>query len=206
MAHFSNSQFLMEPEDSKTITVKVILAGNHEAGKTMFLMKWKDPDSQIIPQPTIATQLVCQTVDIDGIQIKMQLWDTAGQEAYRSITVPYFRSCKGVFLVFDLTNRQSFEDLDYWLELIHENTHSNPYIVLIANKNDLPDQVVTIEEIDKFCKEKELAYFMVSAKTGENVVNAGKHMANRLTTKRSQIVETIQLDSNKPPENNDDCC
>lgn len=195
----------MEYEQNQVVTLKVILAGDHQAGKTMFLMRWKESDSQIIPQPTIATQLVCQTLDVGGTQIKMQLWDTAGQEAYRSITIPYFRSCKGVFLVFDLTNRQSFENLDYWLELIHENTHSNPFIIVIANKNDLPNHVVTQEELNKYCKEKELVHFVVSAKTGENVSIAGLEMANNLVFGQKQSVETIQLETKAQPTQ-DSCC
>ena len=155
---------------------KVILAGDHQSGKTSFMLKWNDPNHDHNVQPTIGTELKCHTVEVNGVKYKVQLWDTAGQEAYHSITAPYFRSCKGVFLVFDITNRQSFESLDYWLKMIDENTSEKPVIVIIANKIDLPNRQVEDEEIAKFAENGNYPFFTTSALTGENIENAANCM------------------------------
>lgn len=97
------------------------------------------------------------------------MWDTAGQETYQSITAPYFRSCHGVLLVFDLADHESFNKLNYWLDMIHDNTKERPIIFLIGNKVDIGLQNVSDEEIKSFCSKNQLNFFKTSAKTGEGV-------------------------------------
>lgn len=161
-------------------TFKVILAGNHQAGKTLFLQKWRDPQFSGVTQPTVGIDLACQTVTVQGTQYKIQLWDTAGQEAYHSITAPYFRSCKGVFLVFDVTSSSSFGSLDYWINMIKENSNQDPLIVVIANKSDLPNHQVSKELIADYCRRRELPFFLTSALSGENIENAANFMVHGL--------------------------
>ena len=108
------------------------------------------------------------------------MWDTAGQEAYHSITAPYFRSCKGVFLVFDVTAPSSFGSLDYWLNMIKENSSQDPVIVVIANKSDLPNHQVSKEVIADYCKVRDLPFFFTSALSGENIENAANFMVEGL--------------------------
>jgi small GTP-binding protein len=170
------------------------------------MLRWKDPDGTHQTVPTIGTDLACQSVDLNGVAYRIQLWDTAGQEAYHSITAPYFRACHGVFLVFDLTNKGSFDALPYWLGLIQENCSHMPLIVLIANKNDLPDHKVDGEAIAAFCRERELIYFVTSALTGENVKNAANHMLMTLAAgcRRKVDQEPIRLD--RAVENKQRCC
>jgi small GTP-binding protein len=193
----------MQPQGD---TFKVVLAGNHQSGKTLFMHRWKDPTASADTVPTVGTELMCQTVDLNGVTYRVQLWDTAGQEAYHSITAPYFRSCKGVFLVFDLTNRASFEALGYWLKLIEENCNHVPLIVIIANKNDLPNREVELEAVAQFCRENELQYFVTSALTGENVENAANHMLMTLAGGRRKRVETEKLVLDGGPRPREGCC
>jgi small GTP-binding protein len=177
-------------------TLKIVLAGDPQCGKTLFMMRWKDPDGSHLTNPTIGTQLICQSVDFQGDTYKVQLWDTAGQETYHSITGPYFRSANGVFLVFDLTNKSSFDALNYWLQLIEENVSRMPLVVIIANKVDLPDHQVDTEDVAAYCKSKGLVYFVTSAMTGENVVNAAKHMVEKLAlvTRKKVDEQIVSLD------------
>jgi small GTP-binding protein len=177
-------------------TLKLILAGNAETGKTLFMHRWIDPNAQLPLQPTVATEFMVKTWEENGVIYRVQLWDTAGQESYHSITAPYFRSAKGVFLVFDLTSRKSFDSLPYWLQLIEENSNAMPLIVIIGNKTDLPNPEVDFEMIAKFCGTRGLTFFMVSALTGENVENAAVHMLLGLTKTKVREVqeEKIALD------------
>lgn len=183
---------------------KIIFAGNHQSGKTLFLSRICSlSDSNTInfdtilpsnfssidsPQPTIATNLMCKSFIVKGKCYKVQFWDTAGQEAYHSITASYFRTSHGVFLIFDLTDKESFDSLDYWIKLIAEHSNEIPYVVLIANKHDRPteEHKINVETIAKYCEESEydLHYFVTSALTGENVENALRFMIESLVSKK----------------------
>ena len=206
---------------------KIIFAGNHQSGKTLFLSRICSlSDTNTInfdttlptnfapldsPQPTIATNLMCKTFTINGKCYKVQFWDTAGQEAYHSITASYFRSSQGVFLVFDLTDKESFESLDYWLKMIAEHSSILPYVVLIANKYDRPvdEHKTSVEVIAKYCEESEydLHYFVTSALTGENVENALRFMIESLVSrKRTKAQEDNVEDITKTNEDSHKLC
>ena len=104
--------------------------------------------------------------------VKLQIWDTAGQESFRSITRNFYNGSDGVFLVFDITNRQSFEDIrDSWLREIREYTSPSIVIYLIGNFSDMEDcREVPYEEAFTFARDQQFAHYIeTSAKTGENV-------------------------------------
>lgn len=184
---------------------KVVLAGDHQLGKTSFMFRLTDPNRCQTPQPTIGTELVCYSVDVDGATCKLQLWDTAGQEAYRSITTTYFRNCKGVFLFFDLTQRHSFENLSAWLQTVYDNSN-DPLVIIIANKCDLPAREVGSDEIAKFCRERSLPFFITSAKTGENVQNAASYMAAELTKRYRPTTKIDNVDIRQESDQKGNCC
>ena len=183
-------------EAKSPITYKIILAGNHQTGKTLFIRCLANKAlGSTQTTPTIAADLVIHHFDVDGVEYKLQIWDTAGQEAYHSITASYFRSCHGVFLVFDQTDRPSFTSLDYWITLISEKSSEMPIVVVIGNKNDLTNNIqVNYEEINQFCKNKGLTYFPASAVTGENVHEAALFMVRKLTENKrlKPYMETVQ--------------
>jgi small GTP-binding protein len=102
--------------------------------------------------------------------IKLQIWDTAGQESFRSITRSYYRGAICSLLVYDITRRTSFQNCVKWLEEIQEHGYAKMLIVLIGNKNDLQDQrKVSFEEGESFAKENDLIFFETSAKTSAGV-------------------------------------
>ena len=187
-------------------SLKVILAGNHEAGKTLFMMRWRDPECQSVTQPTIGTDLVCKDVQIGDTCFKVQLWDTAGQEVYHSITAPYFRSCRGVFLVFDITDRSGFESLDYWMNLIRENSFEMPFVMIVANKCDLPHTDDVRQGVSEYCKLHNLPLFFTSALTGENVENAANCMIQKLCETTRSVPQVHTFDLAKPQEAPKQCC
>ena len=116
--------------------------------------------------------------------IKIVLWDTTGQERFRSAAFKSVRSAQGIILVFDVTSEKSFYDLITWLEDIKENL-DNPFIILFGNKTDLPKENwrVTPEEINKFAQERGLAYFETSAKTKKGIMEGITYMANEIYDK-----------------------
>lgn len=166
--------------------IKIVVAGNHQTGKTMFLRRWKDPDTISEPKPTIGTDLICESyVSPSGKRYTVQAWDTAGQEAYHSITAPYFRNANGVILVFDLTNQQSFMSLSYWIELVQEHAQNDPVIVVVGNKCDLPREVPD-GAVEQWCGDHDVAFFITSALTGENVQEAVQHVITHVVERQEQ--------------------
>ena len=112
-------------------------------------------------------------INIDGKQVKLQIWDTAGQESFRSITRSYYRGAAGALLVYDITRRDTFDHLASWLEDARQHANPNMTIMLIGNKADLSHRrAVSTEEGAAFARDHGLLFLETSAKTAFNVEDA----------------------------------
>lgn len=119
--------------------------------------------------PTLGVDFLTKNLELKDRKIKLQLWDTGGQEFVMSLLPFYFSGAAGGVLVYDITNRNSFNSLDYWLKQIRQNAGDIP-VTLAGNKIDIADQrKVSTEEAKKFAKDKNLIYLETSAKTGVSV-------------------------------------
>ena len=154
-------------------TFKFIVIGSSGVGKTAILKRLVDDVFTTESQSTIGVEFLATTIEVEGQQVKLQIWDTAGQERFRSIAKAYFRSAIGVILVFDLTDRKSFDDLNQWLNDIHALCDPNAVVTLIGNKLDLGDQrSITSSEAESFAQLHQLSYFETSALGGDNIQEA----------------------------------
>jgi small GTP-binding protein len=143
--------------------LKCIFIGDMFVGKTSLCNKLVNYEVPISYQSTIGVDFFCKMLDINNKKIKLQIWDTTGQERYRSITRSYYRNTGFVFLIFDLTNIRTFLNIKTWLNDINKNCYPNIKKVLIGNKNDLkPD--ISIEEINILCEENDIKYYSCCAK------------------------------------------
>lgn len=130
---------------------------------------------------TIGVEFGARMVQIENRQIKLQIWDTAGQESFRSITRSYYRGAAGALLVYDITRRETFNHLTRWLEEARQNANQSMVIMLIGNKSDLEHRrQVSKEEGEKFAKEHNLIFLETSAKTAANVEEAFIHTAQKI--------------------------
>ena len=112
-------------------------------------------------------------ISIDDMQIKLQIWDTAGQESFRSITRSYYRGAAGALLVYDITRRETFNHLTRWLEEARQNSNPNMVVMLIGNKSDLGHRrAVSTDEGKEFARQNGLVFMETSAKTASNVDKA----------------------------------
>jgi len=116
---------------------KYIIIGDTGVGKSCLLLQFTDKRFQPVHDLTIGVEFGARMVTIDGKQIKLQIWDTAGQESFRSITRSYYRGAAGALLVYDITRRETFNHLTTWLEDARQHSNSNMTIMLIGNKSDL---------------------------------------------------------------------
>ena len=145
--------------------------------------------------------------------VKVQVWDTAGQERYRSITNAYYRGAEGILIVFDLTQKESFENIENWINEVTVYTGKDVIMICLGNKSDLK-KGIDKNLIDEFQKKTGLEIINVSAKTGDGVEEAFKHIIELLIKKNMEKGDTInnnriKLDENNndnSEKNNDSCC
>ena len=157
---------------------KFIVIGSSGVGKTAILKRLVDNVFTGESQSTIGVEFIPTSIDVDGTSVKLQIWDTAGQERFRSIAKAYFRSAIGVILVFDLSDRKSFEDLNQWLSDVHTLCDPNAVVTLIGNKSDLvSSRTVTASEAESFAQLHQLTYMETSALGGDNIQEAFQRTA-----------------------------
>lgn len=152
---------------------KYIIIGDTGVGKSCMLLQFTDKRFQPVHDLTIGVEFGARLINIDHHQIKLQIWDTAGQESFRSITRSYYRDAAGALLVYDITRRESFNHLTRWLEEARQNGNPNMTIMLIGNKSDLEHRrAVSTKEGELFAQENGLVFMETSAKTAANVETA----------------------------------
>ena len=162
---------------------KIILIGNSGVGKSSILQRYIQKVFQESFASTIGVDFFMKSINIGDKSIKLQLWDTAGTEKFRSITTGYYRGADAAFVVFDLSSKSSFKNLNEWIESYYK--YSNPdvekNVILIGNKSDLIDKrEVSKEEIEKFIKDNNINYFETSAKDGKNIDECFTFIAEKL--------------------------
>jgi len=174
---------------------KYIIVGDTAVGKSCLLLQFTDKRFQPVHDLTIGVEFGSRTITIEDNQIKLQIWDTAGQEKFRSITRSYYRGAAGALLVYDITRRETFDHLQSWLEDCRRYSNQNIVIMLIGNKSDLENKrKVSKEEGEAFAKKHNLTFLETSAKTAENVEAAFIESAQKIyeTTEASGVDWTKQ--------------
>ncbi|GKT27397.1 Ras-related protein Rab-2 [Aduncisulcus paluster] len=152
---------------------KYIIIGDTAVGKSCLLLQFTDKRFQPIHDLTIGVEFGTRTIELQKKSIKLQVWDTAGQDNFRSITRSYYRGAAGALLVYDITRRTTFEHLTTWLEDARELASPNMTIMLVGNKADLDkSREVERAEGEEFAKRHGLIFIETSAKTAENVEKA----------------------------------
>ena len=150
-------------------------------GKSCLLLQFTDKRFQPVHDLTIGVEFGARMVTIENKQVKLQIWDTAGQESFRSITRSYYRGAAGALLVYDITRRDTFKHLSRWLDEARQHSQSNMVIMLIGNKSDLEHRrAVSTEEGKAFAEEHGLIFMETSAKTALNVEQAFINTADKI--------------------------
>ncbi|XP_026190102.1 ras-related protein Rab-2A [Cyclospora cayetanensis] len=151
---------------------KYIIIGDTGVGKSCLLLQFTDKRFRTDHDLTIGVEFGARLINIDGRQIKLQIWDTAGQESFRSITRSYYRGAAGALLVYDISRRDTFIHLSRWLEEVRQNSNPHMTIILVGNKADLERREVTFQEGQDFARQNNLIFLETSAKTSQNVEEA----------------------------------
>ena len=184
---------------------KLILIGNSGVGKSSILNRYMNKTFEESYKCTIGVDFLMKSIEINGKTVKLQLWDTAGQEKYKSMVASYYRGANVALVVFDITNRESFDSLPLWIENYYKNGPEQKNIILIGNKKDMiEERQVTQEEAELFSQTNNMIYFETSAKDGDNIDYVFTYAAEKLvefyssqkeTNIKRQINQTNELQS-----------
>ncbi|MHA1132417.1 MAG: Rab family GTPase [Candidatus Helarchaeota archaeon] len=159
--------------NKKTYSYKLCVVGDAASGKSSLIRRYASKTFDESYLPTIGADFTIKQIEYpaeDGTiaVVTLSIWDMGGQERFKNIREHYFLGANAAFVLFDLTRKQTFHNLEKWLGDIDRFCGHIP-IIVIANKIDLPNIEVTQEEIGQFISQKNLKVFRTSAKTGENV-------------------------------------
>ena len=155
----------------QTSRQKIIFCGDAGVGKTSIINSIMGQKFSEDYEPSIGVDFFSKTIRYKGRLIKLQIWDSAGQEKFKSLIPNYIRGSSLIFLIFDVSNKLSYDHLTDWLKFITD-IENNSVVIIVGNKIDLKDKrEVNNEDAEKFCKENKYEYFEVSAKEGTNINN-----------------------------------
>ena len=176
----------MDIKNLEIFEYKIILVGDPGVGKTSIMTKFVSNEFQNTYLSTIGVEFKSKEIHINNNTCaRLKIWDTCGQEKFRAITRQYFKNSEGVFVVFDLTNKETIKKLDIWMKDIKDNIDNDYFIFLIGNKSDVKERDLTIaEEAKQFAINKKINYYEVSAKTGSGIYNIFEKMASKLINKK----------------------
>lgn len=178
---------------SKITSKKIVLIGPSAVGKTSLVLKLLSGKFNQYSESTIGASF-CSKLMIanDGVQDKVEIWDTAGQERYKSLVPMYYRNAGGALIVYDVTNKNSIEKAKEWIDEIKSKASSDIKIIVVGNKIDLSDNQ---SELNNLKHNFEYDHFLVSAKTGKNVVETFKELISsipRYTRDESKLLPRIK--------------
>jgi len=191
---------------------KLLLIGDSGVGKSCLLLRFADDTYTESYISTIGVDFKIRTVQLDGHTAKLQIWDTAGQERFRTITSSYYRGAHGIIVVYDVTDKESFDNVSNWLKEIDRYASADVNKLLVGNKCDLENKAVDFAAAKEFADQLGIAFLEASAKNATNVEQAFMTMAaeikNRLGAPTPQAQKPgFNIDSRPvEPTKSGGCC
>ena len=202
-------------EEEYSLLFKIILIGDANVGKTNILSRYISDTFLETSKSTVGVELATKVEQYNNKKIKIQIWDTAGQERYRSITSAYYKGAKGALIVYDITRKNTFDNIDKWISDLKLNGDKNICILIVGNKSDLNEQREVDEELGK--KKAEMfktAFMETSALNGENISKAFEEVIEQIyqlnknafeENAKKDIDRGVNLNENKD-DNKKKCC
>ena len=200
--------------DLRRTVIPMMLLGDGQVGKTSLISRLTGNKFDDSPMTTIGKETYLYDTILHGINIKIKIFDTAGQERFKSMSANVIKNVEGLILTYSIESKESFNNLDNWLhQLNNVSDISKTPIILVGNKSDLKDlREVDYEEGEDYAKEHDFHFFETSAKTGENVKEAFdyifellyKKLEEEITGKKGYVKQVLVIKKNK--EKKQKCC
>ena len=191
----------MEEDDQYDFIFKLVLIGDSGVGKTNILSRYLTNQFSASTQPTVGVEFGSKIIKKGEKLIKLQIWDTAGQERYKSITSAYYKGAKGAFVVYDISRKSTFDNVDKWINELKNNGSEDVFILLVGNKSDLNDQrEISEEEVKKKAEVYNIAFCETSALKGNNIEFAFESLIDKITEKLEKEKEILGKNISKIEE------
>ena len=200
-------------EEEYDYIFKVLLIGNSDVGKSSLILRYVDQIWNDVFVPTIGVDFKVKSLQIDNKRVKMQIWDTAGQERFRNVISSYFKGAHGILLIYDISARDSFKELENWLGEVERNATPQVLKILIGNKCDLDEQrQITVDEGEAFAARNGMKFIETSAKNNTNVNEAFEALAKIMveSSNKKNVIKvekkTIKVDKGADLNAKKKCC
>ena len=181
---------------------RIVFIGNSGVGKTSMIQRMSSGEFDKLNAPTVGAGVTPITVKINGKDTTFHVWDTAGQDTFRTIVPLYFRDAVCAVLVFSLTDSDSFDSLEEWVKLFYKTTPDNVPIVVAANKSDMDDLVINVEDARKWADNHNSTLFITSAVTGQGIPQLFEYCA----TICAEHLGTVDQPKEAAQVQNSSCC
>ena len=160
---------------------KIMVIGESKVGKTSLIKRYTKDEFGGVYLTTVGVDFQDKIIEIENKKVRLQVWDSAGQERFRNVTKKYFQSTNGLLVVYDITDKESFKKIGFWLDSIKNYAPENAKYILVGNKCDLDNErKVSFEEGENYAKEKNIKFFESSAKENTNVNKLFFYLANEI--------------------------
>ena len=203
-------------KESYDLLFKLILIGDSCVGKSNILSKYLKNEFDPNSRATVGVEFGTKNILINNKKIKIQIWDTAGQERYRSITSAYYKGAKGALIVYDITRKATFNNIDKWISDLKLNGDKDICIIILGNKSDLNDKrEISTEEGIKKSEQFKTAFLETSALNGDNIGKAFEELIQQIIqnnknyfidTDKKEMDKGINLDEADKSDNKGKCC
>ena len=190
---------------------KILTLGESGVGKTSILLRFAGYKFRETYLATIGLDFHPKVIHVSDKDIKLNVWDSAGQERFHNITRTMFKGADGIALIYDVTDENSFWNLEYWIEQIKSNTSEKDIgLVLLGNKCDIEKRQVSKQQGKKMAQKLNISYFETSALNGTGINEAFEHLAKEIMKKKGNVIsdrrKSFRLTSSTQRKNNKKGC
>ena len=195
----------MQIESNYEFQIKIVIIGDSGVGKTNFIFRFAENSFSDMHVSTVGLDYKSKIIILPSSKkrVRIQIWDTAGQERYMAVNKNTLQKVQGIIIMYDLTNRKSFENLERWFNIVSQNFPGKT-VFLVGNKLDLADdkRIVTVEEGQKLAEENNMKFYEGSGQNGENVEEIFIQMAEKVYENIINDKDSFQSSSSKLNKNN----
>jgi small GTP-binding protein len=188
------------------LTFRIVLIGDSSVGKTCVVNRFLHDSFKAAEPNTIGVSYEAYTTMRGGRMMELQIWDTAGQEKFKSIGPIYYREAAAALAVFDLTNGPTFESIPVWVDNFRGVAGAAAVVIVVGNKLDLENRKVNAAEARQWCDARTLDYIETSAKTGDGIYTLFETLVDRLAEKGDECATRGIMKYITPPQEEEKKC